>query len=329
MPYIFLPKELHFVILKNAITVCGVPQKSILGPLLFLLYINDLPDSLDNTTPCLYADDTQIFSSAKDSVELIFNLNNDLNKISQWLTSNKLQHHSTKTKLMYVGSKHNLHKINDDFPVMLNGKRIPRVHSISCLGVTLDETLSWDEHIETICKKVGAGVGTLKRIKPYIPANMLQSIYSALIQPYFDYCSPLWDICNKTLKDKLQKFQNRAARIIAGASYEIRSADVLRALEWENLDSRRCMSKTALLYKILNDFSAPNLKELLIKRNSLQTDYDLRNSHTDLALPKPRREFLKKSFKYSGAKLWNSLPREAKEAQSIYSFKNIVKQLYC
>jgi hypothetical protein len=170
--------------------VCGVPQGSwpgsILGPLLFLLYINDLPDSLDNTTPCLYADDTQIFSSAKDSVELIFNLTNDLNKISQWLTSNKLQHHSTKTKLMYVGSKHNLHKINDDFSVMLNGKRIPRVHSISCLGVTLDETLSWDEHIETICKKVGAGVGTLKRIKPYIPANMLQSIYSALIQHYFD-----------------------------------------------------------------------------------------------------------------------------------------------
>ena len=81
------------------------------------------------------------------------------------------------------------------------------------------------------------------------------------------------------------------------------------------------MSKAALLYKILNNFTAPNLKELLMRRISLQTNYDLRKSHTDLVLLKPRREFLKKSFKYSGAKLWNNLPREAKEAQSIYSFK--------
>ena len=134
---------------------------------------------------------------------------------------------------------------------MLNGQPIPRIHSISCLSITLDETLSWDEHIGTICQKVGAGVGMLKRIKPYIPANMLQSIYSALIQPHFDYCSPLRDICNKTLKDKLQKFQNQAAKIIAGASYEIRFADVLRALERENLDSRRGMSKATLSFKKL------------------------------------------------------------------------------
>jgi hypothetical protein len=136
---------------------------------------------------------------------------------------------------------------------MLNGQPIPRIHSISCLSVTLDETISWDEYIETIWKKVGAGVGMLKRIKPYIPANMLQSIYSALIQPYFDYCSPLWDICNKTVKIKLQKFQNRAAKIIAGASYEIRFADVLRALERGNLDSRRGMSNATLLFKKLNN----------------------------------------------------------------------------
>ena len=160
--------------------VCGVPQGPTLRPPLYLLYINDLPSNLENTIPCLYADDTQIFSSANDYAHLVSSLNCDLNNISQWPKQNKL-HHSSKTKLIFVGSKHNVHKINDDIPVMLNGQLIPRVTSISCLGATRDETLSWDEHIHAIFKKVAAGTGTLGRIKPFIPVNMLQSIYGALI----------------------------------------------------------------------------------------------------------------------------------------------------
>ena len=114
---------------------------------------------------------------------------------------------------------------------MINDQPIPRVHSISCLGVKLDETLNWEEHIDMVCKKVGMGIGILRHIKPYVSANILISIYNALIQPYFDYCSPLWGVCNKTLRGSLQIFQNRAARIIAGVSYESRSADVLRSLD--------------------------------------------------------------------------------------------------
>ena len=304
--------------------VCGVPQGSILGPLLFLLYINDLPDCLEKSTPCLYADDSQIFSSAKDCVELNANLNHDLNNVSQWLVKNKLQNHSTKTKLMYVGSNHNLAKIDNEFPVMINDQLIPRVHSlIPCLGVKLDESLNWDEHIEIVCKKVGAGIGILKRIKPYVPANTLISIYNALIQPYFDYCSPLWGVCNKTLRDNLQKFQNRAARIIAGASYEIRSADVLRTLDWENLETRWYLTKATFLFKVLSNSAAPILKDSFTSRNILLNNYNLRNSQTDLTLPKPNREFPKRSFKYSGAYLWNNLPLEAKQAQSICTIYNM------
>jgi hypothetical protein len=161
--------------------VCGFPQGSILGPLLFLLYISDLPDFLERSTPCLYSDHSQILSFAKDCVELNANLNHDLNNVIQWLVNNKLQHRSTKNKLMYVGSNHNLAKIDNEFPIMINDQLITRVHSISCLGVKLDETLNWDEHIEMVCKKVGAGIGILKRIKPYVPANTLISIYNALI----------------------------------------------------------------------------------------------------------------------------------------------------
>ena len=87
------------------------------------------------------------------------------------------------------------------------------------------------------------------RFKNFIPVSSLQMIYNALIQPYFDYCSPLWDICGTQLLDKLQKFQNRAARIIVGASYETESAVVLETLGWETLKSRRRKMKSILLYK--------------------------------------------------------------------------------
>ena len=110
-------------------------------------------------------------------------------------------------------------------------------------------------------------------------------IYNALIQPHFDYCSPLWDICGKHLLDKLQKFQNRAARIIASLSYEINSADVLESLGWETLDNRRQRTKSVFLYKTLNDYTAPNLKQLLIENHSTSLSYYLRSTNTDIALP--------------------------------------------
>ena len=133
-------------------------------------------------------------------------------------------------------------------------------------------------------------------------------------------------VCNKTLRDNLQKFQNRAARIIAGASYEIRSADVLRTLDWENLETRWYLTKAKFLYKVLRNSAAPTLKESFISRNILLNNHNLRNSQTDLTLPKPNREFLKRSFKYRGAYLWNNPPLEAKQAQSIYIFKSCIKQ---
>ena len=149
--------------------------------------------------------------------------------------------------------------------------------------------------------------------------------------PYFDYCSPLWDTCGKGLQDKVQKFQNRAARVISGVNYETRSSDVLESLGWETLDKRRLRNKAVLMYKILHDYSAPNLKQLFNKRNEVQTSYNLRNNCTDLNLPNPKTEYLKRSLGYNGAKLWNSLPRDLKVAHSVSSFKKLIAgfKLHC
>ncbi len=165
-----------------------------------------------------------------------------------------------------------------------------------------------------ICKKASAAIGAMKRIKPFVPMHTLESIYKSLVQPYFDYCSPLWDTCGKLL------------RVLTGANYDTRSADLLNMLSWDTLENTRSSAKSVLMYKILNDHTAPGLRGSFVRREIDQTNYHLRNTATDLTIPQPKREFLKKSFKYSGAMLWNQLPNEAKLAESPHSFKSIVGQ---
>jgi hypothetical protein len=187
----------------------GVPQGSILGPLMFLLYINDLPQYLKFTTPGLYADDTQIFASSDNHDELVDLLNSDLENISRWLSDNKLQHHATKTKLMFIGSAYNIRNKIGDKSVIFRNMPLTHYRSFKCLGVELDEHLSWEVHVNAICKKISAGIGVLKRTKPFVPNETLHTIYKALIQPYFDYCSPLWDNCGISLKEKLRDFKTK------------------------------------------------------------------------------------------------------------------------
>jgi len=174
-------------------------------------------------------------------------------------------------------------------------------------------------------KKASEGIGAMRRIKSFVPVETLEKVYKSLVQPYFEYCSPLWDNGGKSLKDKLQRFQSRAARALTGANYDIRSADIIQILSCNTLDARRHRAKSTLIYKILNDDTAPNLRSSFVRRNVDQTDYHLRNSATDLTLPKRKKEFVKRSFKYSGTMLWSQLPNEAKLAESIHSFKKCIK----
>ena len=161
-------------------------------------------------------------------------------------------------------------------------------------------------------------------MKPFVPLETLKLTYNALVQPYFNYCSPLWDNCGIGLRDKLQKFQNRAARVITGPTYDTRSVDVLNMLGWETLDQKRNYTKSILMYKIINGPAAPNLKQSFRMHREGDTLHDLRNRTTDLPLPKPKREFGKRSFKYNGAIHWNNLSIEATNANSITTFKRIL-----
>jgi hypothetical protein len=257
--------------------------------------------SLKYVTPSMYADDTEIYASSKHCDELVANLNFDLDHVRKWMLQNKLQIHPTKTKYMYIGSPYNIKNKTSSNPILINNTPVPRTETYTCLGVNLDERLTWGKHIDEICAKVVAGIGVMRRMKPFVTLETLKLTYNAIVQPYFNYCSPLWDNGGIGLKDQLQKFQNRAARGITGSTYDTRSVDVLNTLGWETLDQKRNYTKSIFMYKIIHVHAASNLKQSFRLHREGDTLPDLRNRATDLALPKPKRDFGKRSSKYNGA----------------------------
>ena len=193
------------------------------------------------------------------------------------------------------------------------------------LGVTLDENLTWKQHVLNISNKVKKGLGVLRRTRELLPIDSLNQIYKSIIQPHFDYCSPVWHSCDKGLRTKLQRLQNRAARIITRSGYEVRSPDLRNALKWQPLEDRLYQQKVTTMYKIVNNLSPHSLIRNFTPVREIHL-YETRRCHTNLCVPKPNTEFLKRSLAYNRVVAWNVLPEETKQTKNVNSFKRIVKQ---
>ena len=291
---------------------CGVPQGSILGPLLFLVFINDFPNCLKHSTPIQYADDTSLTCTADNLTNLESHLNLELKLVKAWLSANKLTLNVAKTEFMLITTRQKLPFLaNQEIKIHIDNTPIERVKSTKALGVTLQESLSWANHVDRLRKKVAAGIGLLRRIRDFTSFDILIKIYKALIEPHFDYACTVWDDLDATLALKLQKLQNRAARIITKSDYEVRSTDILKNLGWETLQNRRYDLKKRLMIKVMKG-EAPQYLIDLFKTKIYETSLVLRNSENKLNFQKPRTNCFKGSFSYSGAVLWNSLPAETR-----------------
>ena len=201
---------------------CGIPQGSVLGLFLFIIYVNDFPKCLQHTTPGMCADDTFITMAHENISTIEFSLNSDLAAVHDWLQTNKLDCNTSKTSYMTIGSPQNLTKAEfmnlkmDDWP-------IEHKPSIKLLGVHIDAMLTWDDQIKHISSKDSNGLGMYLVRRLTDNQETLKTIYHSLVQPYFDYCVVVWSDCSKIRAEKLQKLQNRAARIVTRADYSIRS----------------------------------------------------------------------------------------------------------
>ena len=187
----------------------GVPQGSILGPLLFVLYVNDLPKVVTKCTVTLYADDITVYVAHKCSNVVTGYLNEDLDRIANWVEKNELRINISKTKFMAIGTK------DYEGGVKLQGSKIPRCPEIKYLGVVIDQKLTWQSHVASLRKKSLAMISTISRVKSCLPVRVRQLLYKSLVLPQLDYCPTVWHTnCSNELSTKIERLQNYAMRII-------------------------------------------------------------------------------------------------------------------
>jgi hypothetical protein len=304
--------------------VCGIPQGSILGPLLFLIYVNDLPNCLKHTRCNMFADDTQINTSSNNIDSIANILNEDLINVSDWMKANKLSLNASKTEYMVIGSHKRLHQTQSDPPITLGDNQIKRVKVTKSLGLMIDETLTWDEQVTLITKKVNKGLNVMRRLRDFFDIKILTTVYQTLVQPYFDYCSQVWGGLGTTLCNKLQRLQNRAVRIITKSGYEVRSVNLLHQLGLPNLEERRNQQLNTLMYKVRHEMAPSSLSNMFQKTNEVH-EHRTRQAKHDFLPPKPKTNYLKKAFSYRGAVAWNNLPSEIKNSETVNIFKAKLK----
>ena len=300
----------------------GIPQGTILGPLLFIIFVNSLPDCV-NCKTIMYADDTTLMCSSNDASVLQSQLNDNLSKIASWFNENHLTLNIKKTKLTVFGTRHILDKF-DNVNVIYNGDCIENVESFKYLGVTFDPLLSWCEHVNHISSKISQRIGVIRRIKFYLPNDILNMLAKALVMPHFDYCSPVWTNCNTTLLNSLQIHHNRLARILLSADIRTRIDDMMNSLNWVRLNKRWENQLLVMLFKCLTHKAPPYLCSQFRYTQSIHTHGTRSQTSKCLVLPTWNIIPGKRSFHYRACHSWNELPlnlRNVLFTMNLYSFK--------
>ena len=304
---------------------CGVPQGSILGPLLFLIYVNDMASACDCDL-FLFADDSALLVSDKDNLQVEKALSSELNKICTWLNDNKLSIHLGKTESILFGSIPKLSKV-DNFTVKVGNNAIADKKEITYLGCVLEANLSSDKMTTKVVKKVNQRIRFLHSIAPLVGRETLKTLARALIQPHFDYGVHVWfRDASKALKTKLQTAQNKLVRLLLNLPSRAHlTANHFTNVGWLLVADRVQFLAMGLVYKIHYTNKIPMyLSKYFINVKDVH-QYNTRGSSTNHVQPRFGSKKGSNSFACYTTNSWNSLPLAIKECESLTSFKTSLK----
>ena len=300
----------------------GVPQGTVLGPLMFLLFINDIGDGI-NSQLRLFADDSLLFKTINNDNDAN-QLQKDLDQLISWSKKWQMSFNPTKCNTLRITKKKR--PIQQRYSML--GHTLQEVDTASYLGVELSSTLSWDNHVNKITAKANRTLGFVKRNLGKCPSNIKAQAYQALVRPHLEYTSSAWDPYTSKHKSQIEMVQRRAARFVT-STYSKEPGTVtkiLKDLEWPTLEKRREVSRLTLMYKLLHGQAAiqlPTYIQRLSPRTRLYHPERFRQMTT-------HKEVYQASFFPRTIVNWNALPVELLEAHTLEAFKGgLSRQLLC
>ena len=295
----------------------GVPQGSVLGPVLFLLYINDIPEGF-NSTCRLFADDTISYLTVKSNADAK-QLQDDLQALASWEQRWSMEFHPDKCKVLSISRS----KSPIKFEYILHGHKLEHVASAKYLGVTFNNKLTWDEHISTITSKANRTLGFLRRNLQVKNQQLKSQAYKTLVRPTVEYASTAWDPYTKKNIDQLERVQRRAARYVHNSYHNTSSvSDMLQKLNWRSLQCRRRDARLCMLYKIHYKLIAIPADYLRLQQRHTRFSHQLA-FHTLHG----SRNYRKYAFFPRTLREWNLLPVNVIASQSIVCFRDRVSML--